>query len=350
MAPPTPLPRVLIVDDDEGLLILMAESLRAEDYDVTTAASGRAALKWLEEFTPDLMLLDLKLRDVNALAILETLKNGNAAVPFIIVTGQGDEKAAVEVMKRGAFDYVTKNTAMLDLLPGVVKRTLSTVAKEKALSEAETERQRLEAEVIAASERERQSIGADLHDGLGQQLTAIELMCAALKKDAMEADPRLSGRLDQISGMLREAVAQTRYLSRGLVPVGGSPDALQNGLTELAERANGLGGVRCWFDCKHPVLVDDPEVAGQLYRIAQEATNNALKHARATQITIRLEKKGALLCLEITDNGSGLSAATKVRHGLGLEVMQHRAKVISAKLAINSKRGEGLTILCELTP
>ena len=134
MPPPVQSPRILIVDDDEGLLVLMAETLQAEGYDVVTAGSGKAALKRLEEHTPDLMLLDLKMRNVDGPALLERLQHGSTPVPFIIVTGQGDEKVAVDVMKRGALDYVMKTTALLDLLPGVVKRTLEATGQKKALA------------------------------------------------------------------------------------------------------------------------------------------------------------------------------------------------------------------------
>lgn len=348
MPPPAHAPHILIVDDDEGLLILMAESLRAAGYDVATAGSGRAALKHLDGRKPELMLLDLKLRDVDGPALLDKFQQGQAPVPFIVVTGQGDEKIAVEVMKRGAFDYVIKNTALLDLLPGVVQRVLGTIAQEKALADAQAEHRRLEAEVLAASERERQSIGADLHDGLGQQLTAAELMCAALREDTAGTDPALAKRLQQVSALLREAVAQTRYLARGLVPVGHSPDALQTGLAELAERTNNLGGVQCRFECRGTVLVPNRAVAGHLYRIAQEATNNALKHASAGRVTIRLAKKPGRLLLEVSDDGTGLPKDRTGQSGVGLGVMRHRAGVIGAELTIRSRRRAGVTVLCEL--
>lgn len=348
MPPPAQSPRILIVDDDEGLLILMAGALRAEGYDVATADSGRAALAWLDQHTPTLMLLDLKMRDVDGPALLEKLQQGDTPVPFVIVTGQGDEKVAVEVMKRGALDYVMKNTALLDLLPGVVKRTLNKLTQEKALAAAETEFVRLEKEVIAAGERERHNIGADLHDGLGQQLTAIEFMCAALKADLAAVAPELGKQLEQISGMLREAVAQTRLLSHGLVPVGHSPDALQNSLAEMAERTNRVGRLQCRFECRKPVLLPDPAVAGHLYRIAQEAINNAMKHASAKRATIRMEGKSGSLTLEISDDGCGISSPRGSPQGHGLGIMQHRAGVIGATLSVQSKRGEGTVIRCTL--
>lgn len=339
-----PASRLLIVDDDEGLLILMAEVLRAEGHEVVTAASGRAAISQVEARRPDLMLLDLKMKDVDGPALLAKLQSGATRVPFIVVTGQGDEKIAVEVMKQGALDYVMKDTALLDLLPAVVERTLAGLAQDRALVAAKLEHDRLESEVIAAGERERHSIGGDLHDGLGQLLTAVELMCAGLKAETAKENPAVSKRLGEMGALLREAVGQTRYLARGLVPVGGEPDALQVGLAELASRTNGLGGVRCVFESRKSVSLPDPTVTSQLYRIAQEAVNNALKHAGAKLITLRLAVKAGRLQLEVADDGVGL--AKKHASGVGLGLMRHRAGLIGAELTIKSKPRAGVTVTC----
>lgn len=332
-------PSILVVDDDEGMLILMAEALRAEGYEVATAESAKNARTRLKAHAPDLLLLDLKLKDGDGPSLISQLQADKSLVPFVVVTGQGDEKVAVDVMKQGALDYVMKDTALIDLLPAVVKRALDNIAQTTALTDARAEHTRLEREVLAVGERERHSIGADLHDGLGQQLTAIELMIAGLKADAA-GNPSLSRGLDSVGKMLRDAIAQTRFLSRGLVPLGSGPDALQIGLAELAERMNGLRTVRCRFDCPEPVAVDDPFIAGHLYRIAQEAVNNATKHAGASQIVIRLGCADRVLQLEVSDDGKGLG---KKGTGLGLGVMQHRAKLIGGDLQIASKRGVKVT-------
>jgi signal transduction histidine kinase len=348
---PNPSPRLLVVDDDEGLLVLMAEALTAEHYTVNTARSARAAREWLERNTPDLMILDLKLPDGAGPALIAQLRK-TAPVPFVIVTGQGDEKVAVETMKQGALDYVMKDTGLIDLLPAVVKRALNTVGQQQALTRAQVEHRRLEREILAVSERERHSIGADLHDNLGQQLTALELMCAALKEEAAP-HPALARRLDAMGRMLREAITQTRFLARGLVPVGSDPDALQIGLAELAESITALGRAHCRLDCPAPVAVTDPFIADHLYRIAQEAVNNAVKHAHARQITIRLVQARSELTLEISDDGAGLpkrDGGALPTNGLGLGVMQHRARAIGAELAIASKRGGGVSISCRLPP
>lgn len=347
--PQNPAPRILVVDDDEGLLILMADALAAEHYEVATAGSAAAAREWLGSQRADLLLLDLKLKDGEGPPLVADLQRV-APVPFVVVTGQGDEKVAVEVMKQGALDYVMKDTGLLDLLPSVVRRALAAVGQEKALANAQIEQKRLEHEILDVSERERHTIGADLHDGLGQQLTAIEFMCAALKEEAA-GQPKLAAGLADLGKMLREAIAQTRFLARGLVPVGSESDALQIGLAELSERINALGRVRCRFECPAPVAVAEPFVAGHLYRIAQEAVNNAVKHARAKQITMRLADCEGVIVLTVSDDGAGLpvpSEAGPTRAGLGLGVMQHRAKVIGAELTIASHRHEGVAVTCRL--
>ena len=342
--------RVLIVDDDEGLLILMAEVLRAEHYEVLTANSGSAALEVMERKLPDLMLLDLKMQDMDGTTLLKRLRDRKRQVPFIVVTGRGDEKVAVETMKEGALDYVMKDTGLLDLLPAVVKRALVGIGRDRALVSAHAEGRRLESEIVAISEKERQSIGADLHDNLGQQLTAIELLCTGLKEDIVELRPDLRKRLDQMGRMLREAITQTRILSRGLVPVREDPDALRTALAELAERINSSDHIRCRLDCPTAVSIPEPAVAGHLYRIAQEAVNNAVKHGKPTKIVIRFRETPDGPWLQIADNGAGMPKADHRSQGVGLRMMQHRAGVIGANLSIASRRSNGVTVTCSFQP
>lgn len=338
--------RVLVVDDDEGLLILMAESLRAEGYDVTTAGSGSEALERLSGLIPDLMLLDLKMQDMDGTVLLRKVRERGVPVPFVVVTGRGDEKVAVETMKEGALDYVMKDTGLLDLLPSVVRRALTSIARDRDLAAAQADSIRLEGEIVATSEKERHNIGADLHDGLGQQLTAIELICTGLKAEVSALRPELGERLEQVVKLLREAVSQTRQLARGLVPVSDDPEALAMALAELAARMSSAGRVRCRLDCEEPLAVNDPAVAGHLYRITQEAVNNAVKHGAASEILIRLGKRAGRPWLRITDNGKGMPKGGKRGPGVGLRVMSHRASVIGAELTVTSRRDAGVTITC----
>ncbi len=345
MSEPRNTPSILIVDDDEGLLILLADAFRTGGCRVDTAASGAAALAYLAQHTPDLMLLDLKMKDLGGRALIERLQQENSLVPFVVVTGQGDERVAVEVMKEGALDYVTKDTRLLDRLPTVVSRALQVLERNRALAAAESERRRLEREILEISAREQQRIGEDLHDGLGQQLSAIEMLCAALKAD-VAAQPKLEKQVERIAQYIRESITLVRLVARGLAPVGEEPFALQGSLSELAVRTNSLGRLKCRLECPKPILLADREVALHFCRIAQEAVNNALKHSRAEEIVVRLTQGKDGLKLQISDDGSGLGK--NEGEGMGLHVMRHRASSIGAELKIESKSGQGVTVTCTL--
>jgi len=346
VAPPARVTEIVVVDDDEGLRMLYADVLRDCGYAVATVGSESAALALLRERRPDLLLLDLQLSDTAGSTLLKSLRKEGLTVPFVVVTGQGDEKVAVEMMKQGAVDYLMKDTAVIELLPGVVKRALAVLESARLVAAAEAERQRLEREVLAISDRERQRVGADLHDGLGQQLTAIELMCVGLKEDVGALDPRLGEQLGRITGLLRESIAQTRSLARGLAPLDEQPDALQGGLADLAERANSLGRLSCRVERLSPRPLGDRAAAGHLFRIAQEAVNNAVKHSRARELILRWEDTPEAFRLEITDNGIGIPG--EGARGLGLGIMNYRANIIGAHLTVESKPGRGTSIVCVL--
>ncbi|MGH7997605.1 MAG: response regulator [Opitutaceae bacterium] len=346
MQPPTRPYEILVVDDDEGLLVLMSDALRTEGYGVSTAASAAAAVAVIRTRPPDLMLLDLQLKDAEGLNLVEQLKHEGGLAPFVVVTGQGDEKVAVEMMKRGALDYVMKDTAILDLLPEVVRRALAAIERDRSLAEGEAERRSLEAQILEISENERRQFGADLHDGIGQQLTAIELMCVGLKNDAAALDPKLGAQLDRISDLLRRTVAQTRATARGLALLGDEPDALQSGLTSLAAEFDPAGRVRCRAELRPVRARIGRQIAVHLFRIAQEAVNNAVKHSGASEVVLRLEETGGAVHLEIDDNGRGLPRERS--RGLGLRLMVYRAGVIGAVLTLQSRPGIGLTVRCVL--
>jgi signal transduction histidine kinase len=134
--------------------------------------------------------------------------------------------------------------------------------------------------MLEISEGERRRIGHDLHDGLGQRLTAASMGLNALVAALKAQDPpALAKRGEDIGRQIREAIAETRSLSHGLAPVALVDDGLMSALVSLAEGSSRGGTVRCVFECAEPIRVADAEVADHLYRIAQEAVNNALKHA-----------------------------------------------------------------------
>lgn len=451
--------RLLVVDDEEGLLFLMVDALRREHYQVEGVESGEAALEWLKGNQVDLLLLDLKLSDLPAPVLVQRLRQRGCETPFIVVTGHGDERTAVEIMKQGALDYVMKDAGLMELLPTIARRALAVVERERKLAEANetirrreqrhqkviqtaldgfmrfdgdgqirevneslcklldytvdellqmrisdldamllpgeiedvfarlrkdgaarfstclnrrdgkqievevslradqgdffgfvhdiSEQRRLEREVLEISEDERRWFGRELHDGLGQQLTALELMIHTLARDLRSAAPQLTESADEIAHYTRQAIAQTRQLAHGLAPVRLEGEGLMAALNDLAY-LTAKTGVECELQCEKPVNLYDPTAATHLYRIAQEAVNNALKHSKAQRITLHLEDRSHWVELSVEDNGRGLPDSSAQKPGMGLQVVQHRARLIGGRVEIHSKAGEGVRIVCSI--
>jgi signal transduction histidine kinase len=207
--------------------------------------------------------------------------------------------------------------------------------------------QRLEHEIISISERERERIGQDLHDGICQYLAALSCSAASLKGDLearkLAAEARVA---DELAGFLRDAVAQIRNLARGLVPVQMDEAGLASALEELTVSATRLLGVRCIYECVGAPLIRDNAAATHLYRIAQEAINNATKHGKATNVLVSLIEDGKATTLRIADDGVGISNTASESNGMGMGLMHYRARLVGGELCIEEPPSGGTVISC----
>ncbi|HUA38869.1 MAG TPA: PAS domain S-box protein [Candidatus Sulfopaludibacter sp.] len=209
-----------------------------------------------------------------------------------------------------------------------------------------TPRARLEREILLVAEREQRRIGRDLHDDLCQQLTGIEYLSQSLARRLSERSVVGPARAREIAGMVREAITRTRELARGLAPVQLESGSLMGGLRDLSRRTRKLWGIDCRFICPKPFLNRDDVLNVHLYRIAQEAVANAVKHGLAKRVTIRLTRDKNRLELAIEDNGAGMPACVRAGKGMGLHVMQHRANVIGGTLSVRRNRRGGTSVKC----
>jgi signal transduction histidine kinase len=332
------LAQILVVDDDAGLLRLVEKSLKREGFATATASSGKDAISWLSRNTAELMLLDLKLQDIEGRELVNHLASIGRAVPFIVITGQGDERVAVDMMKRGALDYLVKDVQFIEFVPTVVRRALDHV----------TERKRLEREILEISEREQRRFGHDLHDGLGQRLTGLEMLSHALAEDLKGQASALAKQARRLNQELRETVTQARLIAHSLAPVPLEGEGLMQALSELAASTSRIPGVKCQFLCDPPVCLQDVTTATHLYRIAQEAVNNALKHGLSKQIEITLTERAEGVELSVENNGRPMPATKPASTGTGLNVMRYRAEMIGGSLSVESPKGKGVRVICTL--
>ncbi len=209
-----------------------------------------------------------------------------------------------------------------------------------------TRRLELEREILAISEREQRRIGQDLHDDLGQQLAGVEFLTQTLVRQLSNVSRPAEVRAREIARMMQRTMDRARELARGLSPIGLESDSLTVSLRELTARTRKLFRIDCRFQCKKPVLVHDHHVGVHLYRIAQEAVNNAVKHGKASRIDVGLTKNGDRVVLAVSDNGIGLPKKSRKTRGMGLRIMQYRAGVIDASLVAQQQPNGGTTFVC----
>ncbi|MCH7858482.1 MAG: PAS domain S-box protein [Candidatus Marinimicrobia bacterium] len=590
-----PRPRsVLVVEDDEGLNSLAQKALRKAGYDTEGVFNGAAAIEGVAAKPEVVLLLDIKLPDMTGKEIINTLRERNSLVPFIVMTGHGDEKTAVEMMKLGAGDYLVKGLDLVDHLPGVFRRLFHELdtdrqlrAAEEALRESEekhrtlfetmvqgvvyqsadgqiisanhaaerilgltldqmqgrtsmdpswraihedgsdftgethpamialtsgeevndvvmgvlhsdheqyywininavpqfrpgedkpfqvyttfediterkraedrqrltqfavdhsadpiywvradgsidyandaacqalgytrdeltsmsvwqidtefpadawlahwremkeagsisfesyhltkagrvfpveinttfgvyvgqeyiwayvhdiTERKLLEREVLEVSEKEQRRIGQILHDDLGQYLLGTAYKSELLEQQLAEQSLDEAATAAQITELIHEAINRSQDLAKELYPVDLETSNLAEALRRLGHRTEHLFDVSCHISCDPTVPDLDHLTATHLYRIAQEAVQNAIKHGGANRIVIDLTKTiNNQIELKVSNNGIGLPKNWESRLGMGLRMMKHRASMCNGSFDIRAKHGGGTVVTC----
>ena len=210
------------------------------------------------------------------------------------------------------------------------------------------DRKHLESEILEISEREQRRIGQDLHDGLSQRLRGVAYLSHVLAEDLAQKSPAEARDANRITQLLNEALAEAHGLARGLFPISLEADGLRSALGELAANIHDIYKISCRFICAKPVLIEDSSTAINLFRIAQEAIQNAIKHGSATRIVIRLSKKNETVELAVKDNGQGLPDHFEQRQGMGLKIMDHRASMIGAEVQVQRVATGGTLLTCSL--
>jgi PAS domain S-box-containing protein len=213
-----------------------------------------------------------------------------------------------------------------------------------------TERNRLQQDILEIVETEQARLGHDLHDGVGQTMTGVVALMNALEAD-------LSGRQKEdarrIRELLQQSVMEVRRMSHGLSPTSIAYRGLHGGLELLAEMVRTNFRTECVTELDASIRVEDQKKQANLYRICQEALNNAIRHGDPQTVWVRLrrlEEGGGRCVLEVVDDGRGILVSKRAKpSGIGLRVMEYRAGLIGARFSLKSRRGKGVTVSCEFT-
>ena len=237
---------------------------------------------------------------------------------------------------------------MLSKLRTLINELDRRVHERTAALERETaERRRLDQEIARVADRERRRLGHDLHDTLGQHLTGTALTAQVLKEKLAARSAPEAAEAEKVVRYIEEGIDLTRNLARGFFSPELEADGLIVALQDLAENIKERFRINCVFDGDESIRIHDSVVANQLYRIAQEAVTNSVKHAAGKRIDIRLAMNGSGLCLTIIDDGVGFPDQPR-SGGLGLSLMRHGAALSVATFDIRRNVQGGTIATCKV--
>ena len=280
---------------------------------------------------------------------------GHTSLEFELWVNRQDRKTVIQLFhEQGAvYDFEvrwwTKSGTIREVLLSVEGIELDSAPCALSVAHDVTERRELERELIEISERERQRIGYDLHDTLGQQLAGIAFLGKVLAQRLAANHAVEATQAAQIVTFVNQAIEQARTLAGGLAPVTLETYGLVFALQELAASVEALFHCACKVSSHHAIHITDHAVAMHLYRIVQEAVNNAIKHGKAQQIMITLSAWQGHMTLMVRDNGVGFPTDVAARRGMGLRIMHHRARMIGASLEVQPGAPGGTCVSCTLS-
>jgi signal transduction histidine kinase len=236
------------------------------------------------------------------------------------------------------------------LLRALVAQRVATAEQSATALRLENElqkRRRLEREIARVTDDERRHLGNEIHDGVCQQLTGALLRCQALELRLDHGAAPSSVDLQALSSLLGETMNEARAVAQGLCPLEPTPEALAPALRRLAKRTQSISGVPCEFLAAGDVRVPDPTSAQHLYRIAQEALSNAVRHARAGRIAVELRGSEHTMTLRVEDNGVGVPESLP-SGGMGLRTMAYRAQILEGDFTVEPAAGGGTCVTCRV--
>ena len=341
--------RILIVDDKLANRLVLEGMLRPEGFFLQSAASGQEALAIVARHAPDLILLDVVMPGMDGYQVVEAIKGNPATrnIPIIIITALDDRKARMLGLNAGAEDFLAKPVDRAELCVRVrnllrLSRTAELIESERLLRESSEQLRHLAGHLLSIREEERARISREVHDELGQSLTAVKMDLAWLEARMPE------------NGAMLERIRATRKLADGIIQsirrisTELRPAVLDLGLAAAVEWQVQDFQARSGIQCEVRLLTGDvvaANAATAMFRIFQETLTNVARHSQATRAEVVLQKRGDRLVLLIHDNGRGFDQKDPaLSKSLGLLGMRERAAILGGRVDIASAPGSGTTV------
>ena len=332
--------RVLIVDDDPMIRDCIKDLFNEFGYKARTVSNGTDAINILSKEYYPVVVTDLFLPDIKGIQILDFIQEKGGHSVVLIITAYSSADSAIEALRHGAYDYITKPFSSQILLHRVTR------AMEKVRMDSIA--QSLASRIVYATEEERRRISRDIHDVIGQSLAIIKLTLKALKNKLPQTDDIMS-EIDGLSAHVEETMEEVSRISKELNPSWVVDVGFSKALRLYLETFSTKTGIQVSSALPDNLSFKDPQFDIHLYRITQEALTNIAKHSDATKIEISLEFRDSHVHFSISDNGKGFDESSDDRkRGLGLIGMRERATILGGRVSIKSFPGQGTTVKMEI--
>lgn len=363
---------ILVVDDTTASLDLLSELLSDTGYSVRPAQDGKMALLSAKARPPDLILLDVRMPGIDGYEVCQRLKAdpATADVPVIFLSALRETGDKVRGFALGAVDYIAKpfqpeevlarvrthlelRRLQCELEERVTRRTAELQESENNLRESQRRLEELAGFLQNVREEERAAIARELHDELGQNLTALRIDLTALRRSCSPENAAAKGRVDAAHAQVERIIATLRRISEGLRPAAldvlGLNAALEHLANEFAERT----AISCHISFSQESYLLADQLAIAVFRVVQEALTNVSRHARASAVQIEISEvtrpapdQARWLRVSISDDGCGIDPAAQ-RRGFGLLGMRERVAILGGSLSIGGAPGAGCRIVAE---
>jgi len=331
---------ILMVDDQPGKLLSYEVILSSLGENLLKAHSGREALDCLLKTDVAIILMDVSMPELDGFELADLIKQHprfqETAIIFISAVHLSDVDR-LQGYERGAVDYIS-----VPVIPELLRAKVSVFAdrfrKTRQLEALNQELRALSASLIAAQDQERRRIARELHDGLGQELIAAKMMADAILRDDQTVDAKERSALE-CSALINGAIQQVRTISHLLHPPLLDEVGLQSALQSYVEGLSARSAIEATLETDSGELPRlAPELETAVFRIAQEALTNVLRHAKATNAKVKINIRQAKLILEIEDNGCGVSNEVLLHLpgsiGVGIAGMKQRVKELGGQIRI----------------
>lgn len=335
---------ILIVDDNVASRETLESVLVGDGYSLHMAEDGRQALEKADALHPDLILLDVMMPGMDGFEVCRRLRStpGLVEVPIILLTALDDSASRIEGIQSGADDFLSKPFDRQELRARV--RTITRLNRYRTLLEQRENLRDMAQRMVTGLEDERMRISRELHDELGQLLTAQLMDIRDLQSDLTIPPETLFGRLETIHNQMYEVTVKVRRLAHDLRPPLLSALGVTQALRTHCAKFSSNSHIPIDIEIDE-TLNDLPDVYGIiLYRVLQEALTNIAKHAHASRIWVELGVDNDQIRLTVQDNGIGLAGGHNVSSGIGIVGMKERASLVGGELVIRSGKNGG-TIL-----